>query len=101
LWRSGLGCELSYLPQVKAKRFDLSQDAIEPRLIQHAGQDRLRALPLTRHSRKRGKQGCAEMPVDPDQVPGGCRIHTVMIRRDQVKPHHQDLVMRALPKHVP
>jgi hypothetical protein len=33
--------ELADLEQLKAKRFDLSQDAIERRPVQHAGQDGL------------------------------------------------------------
>jgi hypothetical protein len=56
--------------EVKAKRLDLSQNAMERRPVQHAGQDCLRALPLPRHRRKRGKQRGAEMTVDPDHVPG-------------------------------
>ena len=32
------------------------------------------------------------MTVDPDHVPGGRGAHAPIVRRDQVSPHHQDLV---------
>jgi hypothetical protein len=68
---------LADLEEVKAKRLDLSQDAMEPGPVQHAGQDCLRALPLHGQGGKRGQQRGAEMAVDPDQVPGRCRVHAV------------------------
>src|SRR5260370_925842 len=54
--RCRLAGDLADFEQVEAKRLDISQDAIQPRLIQHAGQDRLRALTLPCHRRKCGKQ---------------------------------------------
>jgi len=40
--RSGLGDELADLERsFEAERFDLGQDAVEPGLVQHAGQDGL------------------------------------------------------------
>jgi hypothetical protein len=35
------------------------------------------------------------MAVDPDHVPGGCRVDAAMLRRGQVSPHCQDLVKPA------
>jgi LuxR family transcriptional regulator, maltose regulon positive regulatory protein len=93
-WRSSLGDELADLEQVEAERFDLSQDAVEPGLVQHAGQDGLWTLLLPCHRRKRGQQRGAEMAVDPDHVRGGCRAHAPIVQRDQVSPHRQDLVTR-------
>ncbi|HYX60527.1 MAG TPA: AAA family ATPase, partial [Streptosporangiaceae bacterium] len=34
------------------------------------------------------------MAVDPDHVPGGRGAHAPIVRRDQVSPHHQDLVTK-------
>ncbi len=93
-WRSSLGDELADLEQVEAERFDLSQDAVEPGLIQHAGQDGLWTLLLPCHRRKRGQQRGAEMAVDPDHVRGGCRAHAPIVQRDQVSRHRRDLVTR-------
>jgi hypothetical protein len=36
------------------------------------------------------------LPVDPDQVPGGCRVHDAMVKGWQVKPHRQDPVTTGL-----
>ena len=83
---------LAHLKEIETEGLDLSEDAVKPGLIQHAGQDRLRALPLPGHGRKRGKQRGADMAVDPDQVPGGCGTHAAMVRLSQVSPHRQDLV---------
>jgi hypothetical protein len=32
------------------------------------------------------------VPVDPDHVQGGCRVHVVMVTSGQVTPHHLDPV---------
>src|SRR5690242_1287770 len=93
-WRSSLGDELADLEQVEAERFDLSQDAVKPGLVQRAGQDGLLALPLPCHRRKRGQQRGAEIAVDPDHVRGGGRAHAPIVQRDQVSPHRQDPVTR-------
>jgi len=34
----------------------------------------------------------AEVPVDPDQVRGACRVHDAMIEFGQVTRHHRDPV---------
>ena len=88
------GGELADLKQFKPERFDLGQDAVQPGLVEHAGQDRLCTLPLPCHRRKRGQQRGTEMAVDPDHVPGGCGVHVPIVQRDQVSPHRQDLVTR-------
>ena len=88
------GDELADLEQVEAERFDLSQDAVEPGLVQHAGQDGLWTPLLPCHRGKRGQQRGAEMAVDPDHVRGGCRAHAPIVQRDQVSPHRRDLVTR-------
>src|SRR6478735_9693056 len=93
-WRSSLGDELADLEQVEAERFDLGQDAVEPGLVQHAGQDRLQTPLLPCHRRKRGQQRSAEMAVDPDHVRGGCRAHAPIVPRGQVSRHRRDLVTR-------
>src|SRR5207344_1152242 len=93
-WRSSLGDELADLEQVEAERFDLGQDAVEPGLVQHAGQDGLWTPLLPCHRRKRGQQRGAEMAVDPDHVRGGCRAHAPIVQRDQVSRHRRDLVTR-------
>jgi hypothetical protein len=33
------------------------------------------------------------VPVDPDRVQGGCRVHDVMFGGGQVNPHHRDPVI--------
>src|SRR2546421_597045 len=53
-------------------------------------------MPLPCHHRERRQQRGAEMAVDPDHVPGARRVHTPIVRRDQVSPHRQDLVTRRL-----
>ena len=93
-WRSSLGDELADLEQVEAERFDLGQDAVEPGLVQHAGQDGLWTPLLPCHRRKRGQQRSAEVAVNPDHVRGGCRAHAPIVQRDQVSRHRRDLVTR-------
>jgi hypothetical protein len=47
---------------------------------------------LPRGQRREGrKQSGAEVPVDPDHVPG--RVHAAMVRGGQVTPHRQNQVM--------
>ena len=93
-WRSSLGDELADLEQVEAERFDLGQDAVEPGLVQHAGQDGLKTPLLPCHRRKRGQQRSAEVAVNPDHVRGGCRAHAPIVQRDQVSRHRRDLVTK-------
>ena len=93
-WPSRLRTQLADLEQVKTKRLDLGEDAVQPGLVQHASEDGLRALPLPCHGREGRQQGRAEMTVDPDHVPGGSRVHAAMLRRGQVSAHRQDLVTR-------
>jgi len=84
--------ELADLDEVEAERFDLSQDAVERRPIQEAGEHGMCAMPL-RHQRRESRQDRgAEVAVYPDRVPDGCWVHEAMVERWQVNPHHQDQV---------
>ncbi len=38
----------------------------------------------------------AELPVDPDRVPRGCRVHEAMVRGGRVNRHHRDPVTTGL-----
>jgi hypothetical protein len=91
-----LGLELAYLEQVEAEGLDLSQDAVQRGLVQEPGEHGVRPVPPRRHRREPGQHGGAEVPVDPDHVPGGCRVHDAMVKGWQVKPHHQDPVTAGL-----
>jgi len=52
----------------------------------------LHAAPPRDQARERGQHRGTEMPVDPDDVHGGCRVHEAMVTGWQVTPHHQDPV---------
>ena len=51
---------------------------------------------LRRHGRERGQNHGADVPADPDQVQGGCRVHAAMVAGGQVTPHHRDPVTAGL-----
>ncbi len=51
---------------------------------------------LRRHGRERGQHHGADVPADPDQVQGGCRVHAAMVAGGQVTPHHRDPVTAGL-----
>ena len=55
-----------------------------------------RARAAAGHGRKRRQQRRAEVPIDPDHVPGGFWIHDAMLEGRQVKPHHRDPVTAGL-----
>jgi hypothetical protein len=78
--------------QVQAERLDLGQHAIQGRGVQQAGQHGVRAVLPRRQRRERRQHGGAEVPVDPDQVRGGCRVHDAMITGGRVTPDHRDRV---------
>jgi hypothetical protein len=59
-----------------------------------------RAVPLRRHGRERGQHHGAEVPADPDQVQGGCRVHAAMVAGWQVTPHHRNPVTAGLARPV-
>jgi len=52
----------------------------------------VRAVPPRDQARERGQHRGTEMPVDPDYVHGGYRVHEAMVTGWQVTPHHQDPV---------
>src|SRR5580692_10683173 len=87
-----LGGELADLEQVKAQCLDLSQDAVKGRRVERDGKNGVLVMLPGWKARKGGDQGGAKMSVDPDQVPGRCRVHGAMLRRRQVSPHRQDLM---------
>ena len=77
---------------------DLRGYAAQLGLVQEAGEHGLRAVVVRRQGRERGQHGGAEVPVDPDHVQGGCRVHAAMVPGWQVSPHHQDPVTAGLPR---
>jgi len=80
------------LDQVQAKRVDLGKYAVQCRPVQQPGEHCFRTLPLRGHRRERGQHRRTEVPVDPDRVQGGCRVHEAMVERRQVSPHRRDQV---------
>ena len=89
--RFGHRGEQANLQQVKAKRLDVSQHAVEGRLIQDARQNRDPAFLLRHHRRERRTQRGSEVPVDPDRVERW--VHGAIVGRGQVSPHRRDLVI--------
>jgi hypothetical protein len=57
-----------------------------------AGEHGVRAVVLRRQRRERRQHGGAQVPVDPDQVRDGRRVHDVMVTGGQVTAPHRDRV---------
>ena len=52
-------------------------------------------MPPRHHRRESGQHHGAEVPVDPDRVQGGDRVHDLTLGGGQVNSHHQDPVIAA------
>src|SRR5690348_1067192 len=88
--------ELPELEQVQAERLDLGDDTVQGRLVQEPGEHGVGVVVLRDQGWERGQQGGAEVPVDPDHVAGGYRVHAAMVEGGQVTPHHHDPVTAGL-----
>jgi hypothetical protein len=67
-----LRCQLADLEELEAERLDLSQHAVQGRLVQEPGEHGFRVVQMRRQPRERGQHRGAEVAVDPDRVPDGC-----------------------------
>ena len=84
--------ELLDLEQVEAERLDFGQHTVQGRPVEQAGEHGVRAVMLRRQRRERRQHGGAQVPVDPDQVRDGRRVHDVMVTGGQVTAPHRDRV---------
>src|SRR5438105_10536371 len=88
--------ETAELDEVQPERLDLGQHTVECRPIQKPGEQRVSTLQLRHHAWECRQRRRAEIAVDSDRVRIWRMIHICILRARSVKPHHQDLVSRAL-----
>jgi hypothetical protein len=83
------------LDEVQPERLDLGQYTVECRPIQKPGEQRVSTFQLRNHAWESRQRRRAEIAIDSDRVQIRRVIHTCMLRARSVRPHHQDLVIRA------